>query len=146
MFNIYCCINYCAISQCNQNKSLVSPHFLIKVINTNVFITSFNIGLHLTLFIEQPEYLGIFSPETGARISIQDPSIQPTPQEIGITATTGMATSIGVKQVMWMTIWRNFRLSQQLLVANSVVNFQNITNFVSTGIIECKLTLNTFFL
>ncbi|XP_072013768.1 acid-sensing ion channel 5-like isoform X2 [Amphiura filiformis] len=55
-------------------------------------------GLHLTLFIEQPEYVGIFSHESGVRVSIHSADVQPSPQDIGITATTGMATSIGVRQ------------------------------------------------
>ena len=56
-------------------------------------------GLALTLFVEQPQYVGIFSPETGVRVSIHSADVKPTPEDIGLTATTGMATSIGVRQV-----------------------------------------------
>ncbi|XP_072013236.1 uncharacterized protein [Amphiura filiformis] len=55
-------------------------------------------GLQLTLFIEQPEYVGLFSPESGVRVSVHSADVQPSPEDIGITATTGMATSIGIRQ------------------------------------------------
>ncbi|XP_071965540.1 epithelial sodium channel subunit beta-like, partial [Antedon mediterranea] len=55
-------------------------------------------GLHLTLFLEQPEYVGILSPETGVRISIHPSDIKPFPEDDGITANPGTATSIGIRQ------------------------------------------------
>ncbi|XP_054773906.2 uncharacterized protein LOC129281999 isoform X1 [Lytechinus pictus] len=55
-------------------------------------------GLHLTLFIEQPEYVGIFSQESGVRVAIHDPAVFPLPEDDGITAPTGRATSIGIRQ------------------------------------------------
>ena len=58
-----------------------------------------NAGLHLTLFIEQPEYLGILSPQTGAKLSIHDPDSRPFPEEDAIDLPTGRATAIGVRQV-----------------------------------------------
>ena len=70
-------------------------------INYAVFSSAmiiFTTGLHLTLFIEQPEYVGILSPESGVRITVHSPHVQPSPQVDGITAATGMATSIGIRQ------------------------------------------------
>ncbi|XP_071496689.1 uncharacterized protein [Diadema antillarum] len=55
-------------------------------------------GLHMTLFIEQPEYVGLFSQETGVRVTIHHPSVTPYPEDVGITAPTGQATSIGIRQ------------------------------------------------
>ncbi|XP_030835718.1 uncharacterized protein LOC100891818 isoform X2 [Strongylocentrotus purpuratus] len=55
-------------------------------------------GLHLTLFIEQPEYVGIFSQESGVRVAIHDPNVIPLPEDDGITSPTGTATSIGIRQ------------------------------------------------
>ncbi|XP_071506083.1 epithelial sodium channel subunit alpha-like [Diadema antillarum] len=55
-------------------------------------------GLHLTLFVEQPEYLGILAPQTGAKITVHDPAAMPFPEDESVDLPTGMATSIGVRQ------------------------------------------------
>ncbi|XP_033644289.1 uncharacterized protein LOC117303933 [Asterias rubens] len=55
-------------------------------------------GLHLTLFIEQPEYVGLFSPESGVRISVDDWQTTPNPEDTGLTASTGQATSIAIRK------------------------------------------------
>ena len=60
---------------------------------------SFFSGLKLTLFVEEPQYVGILTPELGVRVAIHAPENQPFPQDIGITAPTGMASSIGIRQV-----------------------------------------------
>ncbi|XP_071794507.1 uncharacterized protein [Asterias amurensis] len=56
-------------------------------------------GLHLTLFIEMPEYVGILSPEAGARVSIHPHNVPPFPEDDGITVAPGMSTNIGLRQV-----------------------------------------------
>ncbi|XP_063725435.1 uncharacterized protein LOC134853378 [Symsagittifera roscoffensis] len=55
-------------------------------------------ALQLTIFLDVANYLGILSHRTGARLSIQDPKVQPFPDELGITLTPGRHTSIGVRQ------------------------------------------------
>ena len=52
-------------------------------------------ALQLTVFLDVANYLGILSHRTGARLSIQDPRVQPFPDELGITLTPGKHTSIG---------------------------------------------------
>ena len=56
-------------------------------------------GLHLTLFTEQPEYIGILSPESGVRVSVHGADEEPFPEDLGVTVPTGQATSIGIRQV-----------------------------------------------
>ncbi|XP_038073616.1 uncharacterized protein LOC119741792 [Patiria miniata] len=56
-------------------------------------------GLHLTLFLEMPEYVGILSPEAGVRVAIHSHTTPPFPEDDGITASPGMATNIGLRQV-----------------------------------------------
>ena len=53
----------------------------------------------MTLFIEQPEYVGIFSPESGVRVSVHDRRQKPFPEDDGFSVAPGFATSIGIKQV-----------------------------------------------
>ncbi|XP_071795166.1 uncharacterized protein [Asterias amurensis] len=55
-------------------------------------------GLHLTIWIEQPEYIGILTPESGARVTVHDQRTMPIPEDEGITVAPGAATSIGVRQ------------------------------------------------
>ncbi|XP_077980560.1 uncharacterized protein LOC144435805 [Glandiceps talaboti] len=55
-------------------------------------------GLHLTLFIEQPEYVGLFSQESGVRVSVSPQDVMPFPEDIGITVSPGQATSIGLRK------------------------------------------------
>ena len=58
-----------------------------------------SVGLHLTLFIEQREYIGIFSPESGVRLSIHDRELKPFPEDDGLSIAPGFSTSVGIKQV-----------------------------------------------
>ncbi|KAJ8029489.1 Amiloride-sensitive sodium channel subunit alpha [Holothuria leucospilota] len=56
-------------------------------------------GLHLTLFVEQPEYIGLLTQETGVRVSINDPYSIAFPEDDGFTVPTGVSSSIGIRQV-----------------------------------------------
>ena len=47
-------------------------------------------GLKLTLFIEQDEYIGLFSQEAGVRIAIHKPYAVPFPEDHGFDAQPGM--------------------------------------------------------
>ncbi|XP_071965394.1 epithelial sodium channel subunit alpha-like [Antedon mediterranea] len=60
--------------------------------------TGAQFGLHLTLLIEQPEYVGILSHDVGARVSVHAPNIAPHPEDTGIAIETGTSTSIGLRQ------------------------------------------------
>ena len=55
-------------------------------------------ALQMTLFLDTENYLGLLSPRVGARLSIQSPKQPPMPDELGITLTPGIHTSIGVRQ------------------------------------------------
>ncbi|XP_071488689.1 epithelial sodium channel subunit alpha-like [Diadema antillarum] len=55
-------------------------------------------GLHLTLFTEQPEYVGLFAQESGVRVSIHPPTVFPFPEDDGVVASTGQATNVGLHQ------------------------------------------------
>ncbi|XP_072173183.1 uncharacterized protein [Diadema setosum] len=57
-------------------------------------------GLHLTLFVEQPEYVGLFSTESGVKVSIHPPTEQPFPEDEGLTASTGEMTTISLRQIL----------------------------------------------
>lgn len=57
------------------------------------------LGLHLTLFIEQPEYIGLLTHESGVRVAIHANDIFPYPEDVGLSASTGQSTAIGVRQV-----------------------------------------------
>ncbi|XP_072166419.1 epithelial sodium channel subunit alpha-like [Diadema setosum] len=56
-------------------------------------------GLHLTLFVEQPEYIGLLSTDSGVKVSIHPPTVQPFPEDDGITVSTGQKTSISLREV-----------------------------------------------
>ncbi|KAJ8022800.1 FMRFamide-activated amiloride-sensitive sodium channel [Holothuria leucospilota] len=56
-------------------------------------------GLHLTLFIEKLQYVGLFTEESGVRLAIHPKNIMPHPEDVGISLTPGFATSIGLRQV-----------------------------------------------
>lgn len=58
-----------------------------------------NAGLHLTLFIEQMEYVGILTEETGVRLAIHPREMLPHPEEVGFSMAPGFSTSIGIRQV-----------------------------------------------
>ncbi|XP_054759502.2 degenerin mec-4-like [Lytechinus pictus] len=54
-------------------------------------------GLHLTLFTDQSEYIGLLSHQSGVRVAIHEPNARPFPEDEGITASTGTLTSIGLR-------------------------------------------------
>ncbi|XP_072175728.1 epithelial sodium channel subunit beta-like [Diadema setosum] len=55
-------------------------------------------GLHLTLFTEESEYIGLLTHQSGVRVAIHQPNVRPFPEDDGITASTGTLTSIGLRQ------------------------------------------------
>nr|XP_054755597.1 amiloride-sensitive sodium channel subunit gamma-like [Lytechinus pictus] len=55
-------------------------------------------GLHLTLWVEDDEYMGFLSPYRGAKVTIHPQNILPLPEDEGINVATGMATSIGLRE------------------------------------------------
>ncbi|XP_071490087.1 epithelial sodium channel subunit alpha-like [Diadema antillarum] len=56
-------------------------------------------GLHLTLFVEHPEYVGLLTSDSGVKVSIHPPTEQPFPEDDGITASTGQKTTIALRKV-----------------------------------------------
>ncbi|KAJ8022807.1 Amiloride-sensitive sodium channel subunit beta [Holothuria leucospilota] len=56
-------------------------------------------GLHLTLFIDALQYIGLFTEESGVRLAIHPKNILPHPEDVGISLTPGFSTSIGLRQV-----------------------------------------------
>ncbi|XP_038078960.1 uncharacterized protein LOC119746217 [Patiria miniata] len=54
-------------------------------------------GLQMTLFLEQNEYISIYGPEAGVRVSINPNHIRPNPAENGITVKPGTVTSLGLR-------------------------------------------------
>ncbi|XP_071506092.1 epithelial sodium channel subunit gamma-2-like [Diadema antillarum] len=72
-----------------------------KLKNASVIKTSrtgSQYGLHLTLLVEQPEYIGVLTPEAGVVVAIHDPSVFAFPEDDGISVSTGQATSIGLRR------------------------------------------------
>ncbi|XP_070563558.1 uncharacterized protein [Ptychodera flava] len=57
-----------------------------------------NSGLKLTLFVEQDEYLGVFGQSAGVRVTVHPNNQLPWPEDAGMTAKTGAATSFAIKQ------------------------------------------------
>ncbi|XP_041464490.1 degenerin deg-1-like [Lytechinus variegatus] len=55
-------------------------------------------GLHLTLFTEQPEYVGLFAQEAGVRVAVHPSNVFPFPEDDGVVASTGQVTDIGLRQ------------------------------------------------
>ncbi|XP_006825152.1 uncharacterized protein LOC100366841 [Saccoglossus kowalevskii] len=55
-------------------------------------------GLKLTLFMEQDEYLGIYGQSAGVRVTVHGNNEMPWPEDRGLTAKTGAATSFAVQQ------------------------------------------------
>ncbi|XP_041464799.1 amiloride-sensitive sodium channel subunit alpha-like isoform X1 [Lytechinus variegatus] len=55
-------------------------------------------GLHLSLMVEEDEYMGLLAPIRGAKIVIHAPHITPFPEDDGISLETGSAFSIGIRE------------------------------------------------
>ncbi|XP_070562378.1 uncharacterized protein [Ptychodera flava] len=60
--------------------------------------TGSEFGLKLTLYTEQDEYVSIFGQEAGVRIVVHDQHTTPFPEDEGIDAKTGTATSVIIKK------------------------------------------------
>ncbi|XP_072180573.1 epithelial sodium channel subunit alpha-like [Diadema setosum] len=56
-------------------------------------------GIHLTLFIEQFEYIGYFAGEAGVRVAIHPANTIPLPEENGFTISPGQQTSVALRVV-----------------------------------------------
>ncbi|XP_064651985.1 degenerin unc-8-like [Lineus longissimus] len=55
-------------------------------------------GLRLTVNVESEEYVGMYAPETGIRVVIHPYDATPFPEDQGVSAPTGKATSIGIRK------------------------------------------------
>ncbi len=56
-------------------------------------------GLRLTLNIQRDEYIGMFSPQIGARVAIHSHDITAFPEDQGVDTGPGRETAIGVRRV-----------------------------------------------
>ncbi|XP_070558969.1 amiloride-sensitive sodium channel subunit gamma-like [Ptychodera flava] len=84
-----------------QNKNYGNCFTFNHGINEDVRKTSKSgsqYGLHLTLFIEQPEYVGLFSQESGVRMAVTSQGSAPFPEDVGVTVNPGQATSVGLRR------------------------------------------------
>lgn len=54
-------------------------------------------GLELLLFIDQPEYIGMFTHEAGVRVSIHNIDTTPFPEDRGYNAAPGMSTNFNIR-------------------------------------------------
>ena len=61
--------------------------------------THISVGLRLTLDVELSQYLGMFTPEVGVRVSVHDPNVYPFPESNGFSAALGTSTSLGISTV-----------------------------------------------
>ncbi|XP_077997315.1 uncharacterized protein LOC144450544 [Glandiceps talaboti] len=55
-------------------------------------------GLTLTLFTEQSEYISLFGRDSGVRVSVHKPDVEPFPEENGLNVRPGTATAIVLRQ------------------------------------------------
>ena len=51
----------------------------------------------MTLFINQDEYIGLFTQEAGVRVAIHKPHAVPFPEDHGFDARPGTLTSFGIR-------------------------------------------------
>ncbi|KAJ8033149.1 Acid-sensing ion channel 1 [Holothuria leucospilota] len=65
----------------------------------NLFNFTFGLGLHLTLNIEENEYVGSFTEGTGIRVMVHPSDILPHPEDVGLSVSPGLSTNIGIRQV-----------------------------------------------
>ncbi|XP_030833219.1 degenerin deg-1 [Strongylocentrotus purpuratus] len=92
--------NFTVIQNVNYGNCFVfnNAHKLNRSTTINTTRTGSQYGLHLTLMVEQPEYIGILSPDSGVKVAINDPRIHAFPEDDGFMAAPGIATSIGLKK------------------------------------------------
>ncbi|XP_077994329.1 uncharacterized protein LOC144448053 [Glandiceps talaboti] len=57
-----------------------------------------NNGLKLTLFTEQNEYISIFGQDSGVRVTLNRPNVEPFPQDEGFNVRPGTVTTVSVKE------------------------------------------------
>ena len=72
--------------------------------NQRIIFTSLQIiflGLSLSLYIEQNEYLDRVAPAAGARIVIHDSDQKPFPGDEGFIVAAGHTTSVYLSKVSW---------------------------------------------
>ena len=53
----------------------------------------------MTLYVGKDDYIGMFSPDVGARIAVHPADETPFPEDRGVSAAPGMITSIGTRLV-----------------------------------------------
>ncbi|XP_041465168.1 degenerin deg-1-like [Lytechinus variegatus] len=90
--------NFSVIQNAEYGNCFVfnNAHKLRRRRRTTTSRTGSQYGLHLTLMVEQPEYVGVISPNSGVKVAINDPRIYAFPEDDGIAASPGFATSIGI--------------------------------------------------
>ncbi len=96
--NIYCMLNpMCGIYSCFTRKPYLNSQMFKYLCSTNkdYFVT----GLRLTLYVGKDDYIGMFSPDVGARIAVHPADETPFPEDRGVSAAPGMITSIGTRLV-----------------------------------------------
>ena len=54
-------------------------------------------GLELVIFVDQKEYIGLFSQEAGVRVAIHKFGSVPFPEDFGYNVQTGTATSFNIR-------------------------------------------------
>ena len=59
--------------------------------------TGHDFGLKLTMFLDYAEYIGLFAPNTGARVLVHNPRVKPDLQSETFSVSAGEATFIAVK-------------------------------------------------
>ena len=55
-------------------------------------------GLKLTLFLDYAEYIGLFAPNSGARLLVHDPRVQPDIQTASFSVAAGETTFIAMRR------------------------------------------------
>eukprot|EP00057_Strongylocentrotus_purpuratus_P029394 XP_011683868.1 PREDICTED: amiloride-sensitive sodium channel subunit alpha-like [Strongylocentrotus purpuratus] len=92
--------NFTVIQNAEYGNCFVfnNAHKLKRKKRTPTSRTGSQYGLQLTLMLEQPEYIGVLSPDSGVKVAINDPRIYAFPEDDGIEAAPGIKTSIGIKK------------------------------------------------
>ncbi|XP_041464801.1 amiloride-sensitive sodium channel subunit beta-like [Lytechinus variegatus] len=91
-------------------------------------------GLHMTLMIDEDEYMGLLAPNRGAKIVIHAPNTMPFPEDDAINLATGSATYIGLREEV---IERLPRFSQCSDVESATVFSNSSTNYT----VRCCLSM-----
>ncbi|XP_071503424.1 epithelial sodium channel subunit beta-2-like [Diadema antillarum] len=88
--------NFTKIQDIRYGNCYIFNQFKKSAVKTRS--TGSQYGLHLTLFVDEPEYIGVLSPTVGVIVTINHPSIFPFPEDDGILVSTGQVASIGLKR------------------------------------------------